>query len=61
MKRVEYKKLDTTLIYTQLLNLNEDEWTCKGATNAEEAKQLIEAGFQYTNTIDKIHLYRKRK
>jgi len=60
-QQMGHKKLETTLIYTQLLNLNEEEWTCKGATNAEEAKQLIEAGFQYTNTIDGIHLYRKRK
>jgi len=60
-QQMGHKKLDTTLIYTQILNLNEEEWTCKGATNAEEAKQLIEAGFQYTNTIDEIHLYRKRK
>jgi len=56
-----HKKLDTTLIYTQLLNLNEDEWTCKGVTNANEAKQLIEAGFQYVTTIEGIQLFRKRK
>ena len=42
-------------IYTQLLNLNEDEWTCKTVTN------LIENGFEYIQEIDGIRLYRKRK
>jgi len=44
-----------------LLNLNEDEWTCAGATTAKEATQLIEAGFQYITTIEGIQLFRKRK
>ena len=60
-QQMGHKKLDTTLIYTQLLNLNEDEWTCKGATNVEEAEQLIEAGFQYVTEMEGTKLFRKRK
>jgi integrase/recombinase XerD len=60
-QQMGHKKLDTTLIYTQLLNLNEDEWTCKGATTVEQATQLIEAGFQYVTEIDEVKLFRKRK
>jgi len=56
-----HKKLQTTLIYTQLLSLNEDEWTCKTATNITEATQLIEAGFEYVTEIDDTKLFRKRK
>ncbi len=56
-----HKKIETTLIYTQLLNLNEDEWTCKTATNIKEATNLIENGFEYIQEIDGIRLYRKRK
>jgi len=50
------------MIYTQLLNLNDDdEWTCKTATTVEEATQLIEKGFQYITEIDGTKLFRKRK
>jgi integrase len=56
-----HTKLETTQRYMHLLNLNDDEWTCTGATTAKEATQLIEAGFQYVTTIEGIQLFRKRK
>ncbi len=56
-----HKKIETTLIYTQLLNLNDDEWTCKIAKNVNEATQLIEAGFEYVTEIDGARLFKKRK
>lgn len=61
-QQLGHKKIETTLIYTQLLNLNEDEWTCKATTDTNEATQLIENGFTYiTTTPDEIMLFRKRK
>jgi hypothetical protein len=56
-----HKKLTTTQKYMHLLNLNDDEWTCTGATNAKEAIKLIEAGYQYVTTIEGIQLFKKRK
>ena len=56
-----HKRIENTMIYTQLLNLNEDEWHCKTAQNVQEATNLIESGFEYVNTIGEIALYRKRK
>jgi integrase len=56
-----HTKLETTQRYMHLLNLNDDEWTCTGATTAKEATKLIEAGFQYVTTIEGIQLFRKRK
>jgi len=44
-----------------LLNLEDDEWICSGATTAKEAMKLIEAGFQYITTIEGIQLFKKRK
>lgn len=61
MKLLGHKNVKNTLVYTQLINSKEDEWICKVAKTVEEAKQLIEAGFEYVDTIDGIHLYRKRK
>jgi integrase len=60
-QQMGHKKLDITLIYTQLLNLNEDEWTCKGATTVEQATQLVESGFQYVTEIEGVKLFKKRK
>ena len=61
MKLLGHKNIKNTLVYTQLINSKEDEWICKVAKTVEEAKQLIEAGFEYVDTIDEVHLYRKRK
>jgi len=61
MKLLGHKNIKNTLIYTQLTNFKEDEWVCKIARTVEEAKQLIEAGFEYVDTIDGFHLYRKRR
>ncbi len=52
----------TTMIYVQLVVFNEEEsYTCKSASNAKEASDLIEHGFQYVTDIDGTKLFRKRK
>jgi len=60
-KQMGHKRIETTLIYTQLLSVNEDEWTCKVASNIEQATELIENGFEYVTEIDGVKLFRKRK
>jgi integrase len=60
-QQLGHKNIDTTLIYTQLLNLNDDEWTCKTASNVNEATSLIEAGFEYVTEIDGTRIFKKRK
>jgi integrase len=60
-QQMGHKRIETTMIYTQLLNLNDDEWTCKTATNINEATQLIEHGFEYITEMDGLKLFRKRK
>lgn len=37
------------------------EYQVKTAKTVEEAKKLIEEGFEYVTEIDGIHIYRKRK
>jgi integrase len=57
-----HKRIENTMVYTQLLNPNDDEWTCKATTNTNEATQLIETGFEYVATTpDALMLFRKRK
>jgi integrase len=60
-QQMGHNNIRSTLIYTQLLNLNDDEWTCKTASNITEATQLIEAGFEYITEMDGLKLFRKRK
>jgi len=60
-QQMGHRKIETTLIYTQLLNLNDDEWTCRTANNIKDATQLIENGFDYITQIDGLKLFRKRK
>jgi len=60
-QQLGHKKIETTLIYTQLVAFNEEEYTCKTATNIKEATDLIENGFEYITEMDGIKLFRKRK
>ncbi|MEM2937386.1 MAG: hypothetical protein QXJ63_02420 [Candidatus Bathyarchaeia archaeon] len=61
MQLLGHKKIENTLIYTQLIDFKTDEYICKTAKTIEEATQLIEAGFEYVTDIDNIKLFRKRK
>ena len=61
-----HKCYDTTSKYIHLARIlelqTEDRWICKAVTTKDEAKPLIEAGYQYVNTTpDGFMLYRKPK
>ena len=62
-QQLGHRKIETTMIYTQLINFNEDEeYNCTATKEATEAKKLVEHGWQYVNsTPDGFMLYRKRK
>jgi len=61
MVQMGHKKLETTQKYMHLMNLNDDEWTCKTASTVEEVMQLVEAGFQYVTDMDGLKILKKRK
>ena len=59
-----HKAIKTTLKYVQLVDLpHEEKFICKVAQNADEATELIEAGFEYVTGEydDGGKLFRKRK
>ena len=61
-QQLGHKKIETTLIYTQLVNFGEeDEFYSATAKTVEEAAKLIEQGFDYICEIDGVKLFRKRK
>jgi len=57
--------IKSTMIYINLeealFNIANDEFHVKTAKTVEEACKLAEVGFEHFDTIDNVHLYRKRK
>jgi integrase len=56
-----HKKIETTLIYVQLIDIKEDEYICNIAKTIEEAQKLVENGFEYVCDVEDVKLFRKRK
>jgi integrase len=62
MRHLGHKKLETTMHYLRGIHLeDEEEYTCRTASNVKEATQLIEKGFTYVTDIDGLKLFKKRK
>jgi integrase len=61
-KLLGHRSLKSTLRYTQLVNLPQnEEFICKTAKTVEEAAELIESGFEYVTDLCSVKLFRKRK
>jgi len=51
-----------TLIYTQLVEFEEDDKYCTAVANSvQEARQLLETGFEYVCSHNETMIFRKRK
>jgi len=62
MRYLGHKKLETTMHYLRGIHLDEEEeYTCRTASNNKEDTELIEAGFEYVTERDGLKIYRKRK
>ena len=61
MQLLGHKNIKNTLIYTQLINVQDEEYICKVAKTMEEATKLIEMSFEYITSIEGTQLFRKRK
>jgi hypothetical protein len=47
--------------YTHLIPFRDEEYVCKVAKTVDEAKNLVEDGFDYVTDVDNMKLFRKRK
>ncbi len=56
-----HKDLRTTLRYTQLIEIEGDEYHSATAKTIQEAQKLIEQGFEYVTDFEGTKLFRKRK
>jgi len=61
MSILGHKNIQNTLVYTHLVDFQSDEYVCKVAKNVDEAKVLVESGFEYVTDVDDVKLFRKRK
>jgi hypothetical protein len=61
MEMLDHRDIKTTLIYTQLITFEGYEYHSATAKSIEEARQLIEADFEYVCTYGSIMFFRKRK
>ena len=60
-KILGHRQISSTMKYTQLIPLKEDEYDVSGATTIEEDKQLLKVGFEYVTGRNGIKLYRRPK
>jgi integrase len=60
-QQLGHRKLETTMVYTQLIHFHDDNYTSAVANTVEKATKLIENGFEYVTEMEGLKLFRKRK
>ncbi len=61
MKILRHKSIQSTLLHTQLINFENDDYQSATAKNVEEAQKPVEVGFEYVCDFSDVKLFRKRK
>jgi len=56
-----HRNLKSTLRYVQLIAFKDDDYTSAVARTVEEARRLVEAGFEYVTEMEGAKIFRKRK
>lgn len=62
-QQLGYKCIENTMIYTQLINFESDEWNVAHAKTLQEEDEVIQAGFEFVRYDERelVAIYRKRK
>lgn len=62
MQKLGHENINTTMIYTHILGLEaKEEYYSAVAQSVEEARKLVENGFEFVTDVDSTKLFRKRK
>jgi len=61
MQILGHRNIKNTLIYTQLVDFKDDEYTARVASSEKQVCQLVEAGFEYVCDYNGNKAFRKRK
>jgi integrase/predicted RNA-binding Zn-ribbon protein involved in translation (DUF1610 family) len=60
-ERLGHKSVSTTEIYMHLIDFEDDDFYSATASTVEEARKLAESGWEKWDTLNGVHIYRKRK
>lgn len=60
-EQLGHKRIETTLIYTHLIRFADEKYVSAVAKTVDDARKLVEAGFDYITDVDGVKLFRKRK
>jgi hypothetical protein len=60
-ERLGYKSVNTTEIYMDLIDFENDDFYSATAGTIEEAKKLVESGFEFVCDVRDVKLFRKPK
>jgi hypothetical protein len=61
MRMLGHKKIENTMIYTQLISFESDQYHARTAKTLKETCDLVEAGFEYVTDLDDCKIFRKPK
>ena len=61
MEMLRHKNINNTMLYTQLVNFDSDNYTTRVSQNVKEDRELIEAGFEFITERNGAKIYRKPK
>jgi hypothetical protein len=53
--------VENTELYQHLVEFENDEYTSATAKTIDEAKQLLETGFEHVTDMEGVKLFRRRK
>ena len=60
-QKLGHRSVLSTMLYTQLVDFESDDYHVKTAKNLREDEELISAGFEYVTEREDVKVYRKRK
>jgi hypothetical protein len=58
MKILGHRNIQNTLLYTQLISFESDEYNSDTAKTVQEAQKLVEAGFEHVCDFGDTKLFR---
>jgi integrase len=60
-QRLGHRSILSTMLYTQLVSFESDDYHVKTARSLKEDEELVSAGFEYVTEREGVKIYRKRK
>jgi len=60
-ERLGHRSINSTLIYTHLVNFESDEFHTATSKSLEEDEELLKVGFEYVTEREDVKIFRKRK